>query len=227
MPAPTPVPSTSASRVRLLATIAIVSGVVLAICGVVAFAVDEPAARWASRSLRDTGIGGLAEFLTHFGESTWVFIAAAAAILVGLLGRRPRLAGIGVVFTAATAVSGVLVNLLKVGFGRARPKLLDEQGAVAFSPFSVGYDWNSFPSGHATTALTIAGVAWVVWPRWRWIWISVGVAVASTRWVIGAHYPADLVAGAVLGLACGLVVARTSGLWWPSGWDRCVPPCGR
>ncbi len=218
-----PSPSSPSSAARLV-PIAAVAGATLAACGLLAALFDEPATRWAGSSVAGTTVGEFAGGLTHVGESTWIFIAAAAAVVAGLLLRMPRLAGSGVLFAVATAFSGILVNLLKVLFGRARPKLLEEEGAFAFSPFSIGYDWASFPSGHSTTALTLAGVMWVLWPRLRWGWLLAGVAVASTRWAIGAHYPADVLAGSVLGFGCGFFLARTAPRWWPRNWRRCASP---
>jgi len=201
-----------------------ISGLTLLACGLTALFVDEAATRWARSRIAGTGGGDLAERLTHVGESTWIFIAAAAGLALGLLLHRPRLAGGAVLLAAATAFSGILANVLKVLFGRGRPKLLDEEGVLAMSPFSVGYDWNSFPSGHSTTALTLAGVMWVLWPGLRWAWVAVGLAIAATRWAIGAHYPADVLAGSVLGFACGALLAGSSPRWWPRNWTRCVPP---
>lgn len=90
--------------------------------------------------------------------------------------------------------------------GRPRPDVvrLDE------SP--VG---SSFPSGHVAAAAAYAAIAIVIFERTRNVWIrvvtvvvtvAVPVIVAFSRMYRGMHYVSDVVAGAVLGVACVVVV---------------------
>ena len=50
------------------------------------------------------------------------------------------------------AASGLTVNLLKIVFGRARPKLLLGSDDYVFGLFGFQADYWSFPSGHAASA---------------------------------------------------------------------------
>ena len=64
----------------------------------------------------------------------------------------------------------------------------------------------SFPSGHAGRAVAgaiagsrvLPGAGWVLWP--------VGLTIAVSRVYIGVHWPTDVVAGALVGLACAWFV---------------------
>lgn len=93
---------------------------------------------------------------------------------------------------------GVVTPLLKRLFGRARP--IQEQGSHSFQPFSSS---QSFPSGHATNAFAFAtGIAshydgWVV-PT---IVYSIASSVAFSRVNDRAHFPSDVLAGALIGRA--------------------------
>jgi undecaprenyl-diphosphatase len=79
----------------------------------------------------------------------------------------------------------------------------------------------SFPSGHAATAVAGAMAMARVWPAARWTFAILAVLIAFSRIYVGVHYPSDVLAGAVLGLACAwLVLAGRH----PSTWSRPGPP---
>ena len=101
---------------------------------------------------------------------------------------------------AAVAVSGLATDLLKILIGRARPVILEREGFFGFDPINTQAAWNSMPSGHATTAFAVMGVLMVVYPRGRIIWAIGGLLLALSRVMVNAHYVADVVAGAAVGL---------------------------
>lgn len=185
---------------------------------------DGGVAQWIEDEIRGTPLFDAANWWTEIGRSNWTFIAAGVALVIGLIWKRRRLAGGALLLAATVGASGILTNLVKVLVGRARPKLLAEEGSLAFAPFSVGYDWNSFPSGHATTALAIAGTFWVIDPSRRWLWLALGISVAATRVLLNAHYAGDILAGGVLGWCVAVLLTRTSPRWWPTGLRRFAEP---
>jgi hypothetical protein len=94
---------------------------------------------------------------------------------------------------------GVVTPLLKHLFGRSRP--VQEEGAHSFHALSSSHQ--SFPSGHATNAFAFAtGIAahydgWVV-PT---IVYTIASGVAISRVNDRAHFPSDVLAGALIGRA--------------------------
>jgi membrane-associated phospholipid phosphatase len=108
---------------------------------------------------------------------------------------------------AAVAASGLAVDLLKVIFGRARPKLLFAAGTYDFSWLGLGADHWSFPSGHAATAAALMTALWCLWPRHLLFYIALAAAVAASRVVIGAHYPSDVVMGAFVAVLITRILA--------------------
>ncbi len=107
---------------------------------------------------------------------------------------------------AAVAFSGIATKILKTAIGRARPKLL-EADIYQFNPVTFKHDWNSMPSGHSTTAFTVAAALFILFPNLRVLWILLGIALAASRVVINAHYLSDVVAGAAVGALSSYVVA--------------------
>jgi undecaprenyl-diphosphatase len=98
---------------------------------------------------------------------------------------------------------GVAINsLLKSTFDRPRPQVF-EWGAQVLT--------SSFPSGHAMTATitygTVAYLAARLQRRRLSRWITMGIAglmivlICTSRLYLGVHYPSDVVAGALMGLA--------------------------
>ena len=109
----------------------------------------------------------------------------------------------GVLF-ASIALSGIIVDLLKVVVGRPRPKLLFASGAYEFSWIGLGADHWSFPSGHAATAAALAAALWCLWPEPLLLYAIAAALVAMSRVVMGAHYLSDVIMGAFI----GIVVSR-------------------
>jgi membrane-associated phospholipid phosphatase len=191
---------------------------VLALSGL-AMATLDPLTVPHVRAMQDGVVIGWARQLTDLGQSHWYLVPAALTVVaLGLLdwsrrGRRGR-ARLSFVFAqaayafGAVAVSGLLVNLAKLLVGRSRPRLFDEGGPFQFDPFSMDSAFQSFPSGHATTAGALA-VILVVWlPRLWPVILALGLALASTRIAALAHYPSDVIAGFGLGALYSLHLAR-------------------
>lgn len=185
---------------------------VLALSAVAAgFLVVDPLVLSAVRAL-DPGVRGFFRAVTDIGKSGWILIPSGAAVIV-LAALRARGRGLrlraaygclaqllGFLFVSV-AVSGLAASLIKNVLGRARPKLFDEAGPLAFQPFTFDADYAAFPSGHATTVFALAGVLTILWPRARVVILTLAAWGAASRFLIGAHYISDVAAGAALGLS--------------------------
>ena len=151
-----------------------------------------------------------ARILTRAGEPKWAFggfgILLAGAALVRRLLPDIRAAPVNRLIRTALfvlvslATTGIAFMLLKVLFGRARPKLIDQFGLYGFEPVRFGYEFASFPSGHATIVFTLAMALGFLLPRLRIAMLLLAAGLAATRVVIGAHYLSDILAGALLAM---------------------------
>jgi undecaprenyl-diphosphatase len=141
------------------------------------------------------------QWITELGKSTWYLIGLAALFVFFKFIRRHRRAANAALFIfAAVALSGVMINLIKPLVGRLRPKLLFEAGLYGFDPFRIGYEYNSFPSGHATTVFALAAALMLFFPRWRLPLFGFAVVVGLSRIIVGAHYLSDVMGGACIGV---------------------------
>jgi len=188
----------------------------LAVFFICMFFLDAPAADWARalpQALRSTF-----SVITDFGKSGWflwplgvLFIALAAAPVPATRLAQGVLA-VAMVRTGflffAIAVPGIFVNIVKHLFGRARPFVTGIADAFVFVPFSWPAAYASLPSGHGATAASVLVAFGALWPRARaLLWIYALVIFAS-RVIVNAHYPSDVVAGAVVGAVGAIMVRR-------------------
>jgi len=113
----------------------------------------------------------------------------------------------------AIVAQAVVVWGMKATVGRVRPWIALGLPAPVGSPRDC-----SFPSGHASGAFCLAvflavalPVAWPRAPRRARLVAAVSLAyaalVASSRVYLGAHFPSDVVFGAILGGGIGAVAA--------------------
>lgn len=165
-------------------------------------------------------------WLTRWGESDWILIPAAAAWLIAwvvskLTRERLQAAAREVTVLSAFIFAGValpslVAALFKRILGRGRPQTWSAEAPLSFEPLNWdAYAYQSFPSGHATTAFSLALTVAFLWPRLLWPMVLLAAAIAFSRVVVGAHYPADILAGAVLGTVGAYAVRN----WFASrGW---------
>ena len=93
---------------------------------------------------------------------------------------------------------GVLIyKSLKTRLVRERPYINRATISLGTPPLDV----YSFPSGHTLHAVAFSTVALSYFPHLAPLLFPFTLAVALSRVVLGLHYPTDVAAGAVIGLA--------------------------
>lgn len=165
--------------------------------------------------LPDTVWAGLT--LVAFGWSALILVSVADR---GFEGGRAVL--------LAFLLGGGLAQVLKAWFAQPRPGLVLPEGALHFIGSPV-LSSPSMPSGHALAAFSIATL-WVCLlrrdgrPRWlqALVWV-LGAAMACSRVAVGAHWPADILVGAGLGMVVSAVCWQLQARWlrrgfWMSHW---------
>ncbi|KOT94847.1 phosphatase PAP2 family protein [Streptomyces ardesiacus] len=138
--------------------------------------------------------------LSHAADHSKISLGIAAVLsLGGARARRAALAGVG-----AVAVASASANLLgKRLVHRARPDR--EAARVTVDRYVPMPASASFPSGHTAAAVAFATAVGVVLPEAA---VPLGLlagAVGYSRVHTGVHYPGDVAAGAVVGVAGGAV----------------------
>jgi membrane-associated phospholipid phosphatase len=157
--------------------------------------------------------------VTRLGESNWLF-ALSILTLAGAFFARAKavtrfsraafglLAGQALYVFAVLSVSGLASQAIKHVIGRARPPLLDKVGPYYFEMFSTTGIMASFPSGHTITVFATTAALGLIQPRWTApLLLMFALPVLASRIIVGSHYPSDVCAGALIGLASAHLVA--------------------
>jgi undecaprenyl-diphosphatase len=191
----------------------LVAGVIVAVAGTLAFAqlgefvqkggtqaFDVAILRWLGAH-RTTLLTQAAVELTYLGTGTVVLMIVGVAALFLWHTEHKHSARL---LLAAVAGNIILNGVLKLVFHRARPDVFVWQTTAVSS---------SFPSGHAMSATVCYGtVAYLVSRLQKHTWsraltltgaVILILLICMTRLYLGVHYPSDVIAGIIVGLAWG------------------------
>jgi membrane-associated phospholipid phosphatase len=181
---------------------------------VVHYHMDFPVSRYVHASFNpNSKFISFVHIWSDFGYG-WPYLVGFAVLF--LLGKfvlhKPRLAFYSAYLWCCAAISGVICDLLKLIFGRPRPSLLFDHHVSQFifmghRTFNAN-GYTSFPSGHATTAASVAIGVMLLFPRWRIVSIAMMLSVAAARVLLLRHYVADVMAGMYLGTVTAYFLYR-------------------
>ncbi|HEY7237326.1 MAG TPA: phosphatase PAP2 family protein [Gemmatimonadaceae bacterium] len=186
-------------------------GVAVAIAGTWAFAelaghvasggtqaFDDAVLRWLGAH-RAASMDAFMLDITALGTSSVVAMVVGVAALFLWLNRHKHSA----ILLLVSTFGGILLNnLLKLGFSRPRPDII---------PWATTATFYSFPSGHAMSATVVyATVAYLAARLQQTHKARLAIALVATlvvsliclsRLYLGVHYPSDVAAGVIVGLA--------------------------
>lgn len=143
--------------------------------------------------------------ITNWG--LYLFYAVFAGLMAFALVRRDRrLKNLCLAYLKAQLIVTLAgVRLLKIVVGRARPG-----NSPGFNFFSLDFNHNSFPSGHAADAFVSGMFLYYLlkqsrYAGGRFLPLLYALAISISRVFVSAHYPSDVAAGMAIGIL---------GAWW-------------
>lgn len=165
------------------------------------FEFEEPLMLWIHAHASDA----LTNFslMMHFIGGYIVMTLVLLALIAILYWRQRREEALLALYGIGGAV--LISQVMKFVFNRPRPELW---------PRLVVENGAAFPSGHSTMAAALATFAVILmWhTRWRWpvllLALAYALAMAYSRMVLGVHFPTDVLAGLMTG------VASVTGVYW-------------
>ena len=145
----------------------------------------------------------------------YLLLAAVASLAVLFSSRSVRFAaGATLAMLLAGVFADLVMEIVQLLFDRPRPE--EALGAEVLR--SHDRHWShipSFPSGHLVVTAALVTTAAAIAPALRPVLFAYLVAVAVTRVSFGAHFPLDVIVGAVVGTQVGRFAAaltRAAGL---------------
>ena len=150
-------------------------------------------------------------WLTFFGNGWGVFALSFPLLLLA-----PRLLTAGIF---GGAISAIASTLLKNLFDLPRPASLLEDGSF----YRIGEPllYRAFPSGHTLTAFAVASALYFAATPEKRRYLSflflIAALVGLSRNAVGAHWLTDVMAGAGVGMWCGMIGAQIT-QYIPEGW---------
>lgn len=147
------------------------------------------------------------ESVTNTGNGVFLGGLLASYYIVGEIFNLDNMRKISLLGVESFIISGILVGILKYSVGRARP--YTGESRASFHPFSTSSSFYSFPSGHATSAFSVATVIAEHSKEFLVDLTAYGMAtlVAMSRIQKNKHWLSDVFIGSVIGFLIGKKVS--------------------
>lgn len=164
---------------------------------------EVPVCRVAARPGRREGIQRAFALISRLGDGVfWYSLIAILPLVDGLDGLK---AGLHMLATGGVALA--LYKSLKGLTRRERPC----NYAIEITALVPPLDRYSFPSGHTLHAASFSTVAIHHYPELAWVLVPFTALVASSRVILGLHYPSDVLVATGIGLGLGYAASLLPG----------------
>lgn len=142
-------------------------------------------------------------FAKYFG-----YVLIAGLLVFILNDWRKRLFLVVQMIIAAILSRGIITEVIRFFWHRDRPYI-----GMGVDPLITPMDSASFPSGHATFFFALGAVLYFYNKPLGILFLAGSVIVGVARILALVHWPSDIIAGALIGMACGWLVWKSAILY--------------
>ena len=176
--------------------------------GVLIYSFDSRLINIAQHNIRSATLDNLAKNAETLGNGFYDMALLGVVAGTGYALRNDKLKDTAFLAVESFLAANAVDTVLKYSIGRARP--YTGSGKASFVPFSLKNSHASFPSGHTTSAFSIASVFATQYDSTLVGVIAYGTAssTALSRIYSNNHWPTDVFAGAILGTITGRAVVH-------------------
>ena len=148
--------------------------------------------------------------ITDLHKSPYFLLAVVALLGFWIYRERQQaMKWILVLILAAGCADAFSYRVVKAAVNRPRPAEAGMQ--VTFR--TQYHSGSSFPSNHTANVFAAATVLTGAFPAAAPIWFLIAAAVGYSRIYVGVHFPLDVLGGALIGIAIGLILRRLFRKW--------------
>lgn len=173
--------------------------------------VDMPIAAAVSKSTLPKSISKLVSEGLEVSE-TFGHGFGATLIVIGVVVLDPSKRRSILWLLAGSWGAGIVANSLKYLLPRIRPRDFELGIGTVWDTFlkgqNTGWGMQSFPSAHTATAAGLATLLAAMYPRGRRYFAILAALVGIQRIAVSAHFPSDVIAGAIVGWLVGTLCKR-------------------
>ena len=168
--------------------------------------VDIPVANYVMAH-KDGRFYAFSIWYSEGATSTYILISAFILWLYLKYIKKDSYRALQTMFLFSSIVAtGLAAQVLKFVFAKPRPGTFEEHGVFDFEFFMRDSNYNSFPSGHSTTAFTIFVVLTLLFPRYWLLFLVYAIGIIAARVGSFSHFVSDVMAGALLGIVLTLYI---------------------
>ena len=131
----------------------------------------------------------------------WGLIIAGLVFAVRGVSRVLRLENLIFIALALLVSRGFLTEIVRIFVELDRPFV-----ALGFEPLIEQSATYAFPSGHAAVFFALAAALWFMKRKWGYWFGALAAINGIARVAAGVHWPADIAAGAMVGILSALLI---------------------
>ena len=146
-------------------------------------------------------------FITSFGNSA-AYLVVSLLLFIWFRKKKRLLAKKALFIFASIAISGIIVDILKIIIARPRPKIYFSEHLYKPEFFKLKAAFWSMPSGHSATAFALGVGLGLLYPRYKYLFWFLASLVALSRIILTQHFLSDVLIGGMIGAITAIMLYK-------------------
>lgn len=159
---------------------------------------DNEILSYINDNYRNKRLDKVMPIVTALGDLGIIWVVIGALLIRNLDYRKTGV----MIFLALILTTIIGEGIIKHIVKRKRPTICISDSILIVKPSTY-----SFPSGHTASSFAVSAIFLNNSSIASGTIITIAILIAFSRLYLNVHYPSDVIAGGIIGLACGMLVA--------------------